>query len=107
MVTPLTKNLLGWGNAENAKLFIGIGITAVLGYVATMVKIVIIFRYFSHPYYYKTLRTTNNIYSLVSLQIYKTTNDADDGCYNRNWNCDCIDVYAASCILSVSCVLPL
>lgn len=36
MVTPLTKNLLGWGNAENAKLFIGIGITAVLGYVATM-----------------------------------------------------------------------
>jgi hypothetical protein len=37
MATPLSKNLLGWGNLENGMLFVGIGITAVVGYVATMV----------------------------------------------------------------------
>jgi len=33
MVTPLTKQLLGWGQKENALFFVGVGITAVIGYL--------------------------------------------------------------------------
>jgi ceroid-lipofuscinosis MFS transporter 7 len=38
MVTPLTRRLLGWGQTENAIFFIGVGITAVIGYLSVTVS---------------------------------------------------------------------
>ena len=38
MVTPLTKQLLGWGQKENALFFVGVGITAVIGYLTVTVS---------------------------------------------------------------------
>ena len=38
MVTPLTKNLLGWTDTQNALLFVAIGVTAVVGYGVTIVR---------------------------------------------------------------------
>ena len=38
MVTPLTKNLFGWDDTQNALLFVAIGITAVVGYGITIVR---------------------------------------------------------------------
>jgi len=37
MVTPLTKNLLGWTDTQNALLFVAIGVTAVVGYGVTII----------------------------------------------------------------------
>ena len=37
MVTPLTRRLLGWQQNENAIFFIGVGITAVIGYLSVTV----------------------------------------------------------------------
>ena len=100
MVTPLTKQLLGWGQKENALFFVGVGITAVIGYLTVTVstKSYQITWYFviqlRNPFYV-------TIFFSVSWAMFQAANDTCHwGCY---WihNSYCNDFHFTSCWISV------
>ena len=74
MVTPLTKNLLGWTDTQNALLFVAIGVTAVVGYGVTIVRKNNFLKIRSSKFYVKKISDF--------VKILRTENDVID------WRCD-------------------